>query len=159
MMTIPPAVDANDPLTLPDWPVTSTSGEVTLNQIAGVLLLYFYPKDATSACSQQALEFSQLKAEFDAMGVTVYGISRDSLASHRRFIERQNLTIPLISDQDQRLCEHFGVIYPKLMFGKPVKGINRSTFIFDNGQLIHSERKVKAAGHALAMLNWVKTQL
>lgn len=148
------------PTTLPTFPsqlVTANNGEFSTNEILLVnyqknsqkgLILYFYPKDNTTGCTTQAQEFSQYIAEFNALGYHVIGVSRDSVASHERFISNKDLKIGLISDTDQQLCQYFDVIGEKNMYGKKVLGVVRSTFIFDNnGNLQQEYRNVRAKGH------------
>lgn len=112
------------------------------------LILYFYTKDNTAGCSVQAEDFSQYASEFDKMGYRVIGVSRDSIKSHEKFIANKHIRLALISDSDQRLCQYFGVIGEKNMYGKKVLSVVRSTFIFDKaGTLIHELRNVRAKGH------------
>ena len=141
---------------LPNFAVESTQGEIKLSDISDWLIIYFYPKDSTPGCSTQANEFSGLKDEFAKLGVQVFGVSRDSIKSHERFTEKQDINFTLLSDPDEKLCQHFDVIKEKNMYGKKVMGIERSTFIFHNGELKASFRKVKAAGHAEKILEEIK---
>ena len=135
----------------------TTTGEINLAQLnAEWLVIYFYPKDSTPGCTTQAVGFSCLKDQFDALNTTILGISRDSVKAHQNFTEKQNLTINLISDKEEVLCKHFDVIKEKNMYGKKVMGIERSTFIFHNGKLVKEYRKVKAAGHAEQVLEDLK---
>lgn len=118
------------------------------------LVVYFYPKDSTPGCTTEAQEFSALLPAFQAAGYQVVGISRDSVKSHHNFMSKYQLGITLLSDGDEQVCRQFDVIKEKNMYGKKVLGIERSTFVLDaNGQLLHSWRKVKAAGHAQAVLD------
>lgn len=136
-------------ISLPNQSFKTTTGEINLCSLSSDwLILYFYPKDSTAGCTVQAVDFSSLSSQFIAHGAEVIGVSRDSVKSHQNFTEKQNLNITLISDTDQLLCQHFDVIKEKMMYGKTVKGIERSTFIFYRGQLQKSYRKVKAKGHA-----------
>lgn len=117
------------------------------------LILYFYPKDSTAGCTTQAQDFSEHLAEFSQLGYNVIGVSRDSVASHEKFITNKALKIGLISDKDGQLCQYFGVIGEKMMYGKKVQGVVRSTFIFDkNGTLQQEYRNVRAKGHAEKVL-------
>jgi len=135
----------------------TTTGEINLAQLdAEWLVIYFYPKDSTPGCTTQAVGFSCLKDQFDALNTTILGVSRDSVKAHQNFTEKQNLTINLISDKEEVLCKHFDVIKEKNMYGKKVMGIERSTFIFHNGKLVKEYRKVKAAGHAEQVLEDLK---
>lgn len=141
---------------LPNFAVESTQGEIKLSDISDWLIIYFYPKDSTPGCTTQANEFSGLKDEFAKLGVQVFGVSRDSIKSHERFTEKQDINFTLLSDPDEKLCQHFDVIKEKNMYGKKVMGIERSTFIFHHGELKASFRKVKAAGHAEKILEEIK---
>ena len=144
-------------ITLPNQAFPATAGEINLAELpAEWLIVYFYPKDSTPGCTTQAVGFSCLKDQFDALNATIIGISRDSVKVHQNFTEKQNLTINLISDKEEVLCNHFDVIKEKNMYGKKVMGIERSTFIFHNGKLLKEYRKVKAAGHAEQVLEDIK---
>ena len=144
-------------ITLPNQTFPTTQGEVNLAESnAEWLIVYFYPKDSTPGCTTQAVGFSCLKDQFDALNTTIYGVSRDSVKAHQNFTEKQALTIDLISDKEEVLCQHFDVIKEKNMYGKKVMGIERSTFIFHNGKLVKEYRKVKAAGHAEQVLEDLK---
>lgn len=138
---------------LPDQNFPATTGEINLTQVdSDWLIVYFYPKDSTPGCTTQATEFSALKDQFAALNCTVIGVSRDSVKAHQNFTEKQALSINLISDKEQVLCNLFDVIKEKNMYGKQVMGVERSSFIFHNSQLVKSYRKVKAAGHAELIL-------
>ena len=140
-------------ITLPNQTFQTTSGEINLAEVTSEwLLIYFYPKDSTPGCTVQAVDFSTLKEQFSALNTTIVGVSRDSVKAHQNFTEKQNLSINLISDKEEVLCQHFDVIKEKNMYGKKVMGIERSTFIFHNGTLVKVYRKVKAAGHAEQVL-------
>ena len=142
---------------LPNQIFPATTGEINLTEIASEwLILYFYPKDSTPGCTTQAVGFSCLKDQFDTLNTTIIGVSRDSVKAHQNFTEKQSLTINLISDKEEVLCKHFDVIKEKNMYGKKVMGIERSTFIYHNGQLVKEYRKVKAAGHAEQVLDDLK---
>ncbi|NHB58217.1 peroxiredoxin [Acinetobacter sp. 194] len=146
-----------DSIILPNQTFPTTTGEVNLSNLETEwLIIYFYPKDSTPGCTTQAVGFSCLKDQFDALNTTIYGVSRDSVKAHQNFTTKQNLTIDLISDKDEVLCQHFDVIKEKNMYGKLVMGIERSTFIFHNGKLVKEYRKVKAAGHAEQVLEDLK---
>ncbi|WP_109440974.1 peroxiredoxin [Acinetobacter haemolyticus] len=138
---------------LPNHTFPTTHGELNLTELTSEwLILYFYPKDSTPGCTTQAVGFSCLKDQFDALNCQIIGVSRDSVKAHQNFTEKQALTIDLISDKEEILCKHFDVIKEKNMYGKQVMGIERSTFIFHNQKLVKSYRKVKAAGHAEQVL-------
>ncbi len=143
----------SEQITLPNQIFPSTQGEVNLAELTSEwLVLYFYPKDSTPGCTTQAIGFSCLKDQFDALNCQIIGVSRDSVKAHQNFTEKQALTIDLISDKEEVLCKNFDVIKEKNMYGKLVMGIERSTFIFHNQKLLKSYRKVKAAGHAEQVL-------
>ncbi|AXY56303.1 peroxiredoxin [Acinetobacter chinensis] len=147
----------SDSIQLPDQIFPTTNGEINLaTSAAEWLIIYFYPKDNTPGCTTQAVGFSCLKDQFEALNCHIYGVSRDSVKAHQNFTEKQNLSIDLISDKEEVLCKHFDVIKEKNMYGKKVMGIERSTFIFHQGQLVKEYRKVKAAGHAEAVLEDLK---
>lgn len=144
-------------LILPNQTFPTTQGEINLTELNSEwLILYFYPKDSTPGCTTQAVSFSSLKDQFEALNSTIYGVSRDSVKAHQNFTEKQQLTIDLISDKEEVLCQHFDVIKEKNMYGKKVMGIERSTFIFHQGKLVKEYRKVKAAGHAELVLEDLK---
>ena len=144
-------------ISLLDQNFPATTGEIYLTQLnTEWLVIYFYPKDSTPGCTTQAVGFSCLKDQFDALNTTILGVSRDSVKAHQNFTEKQNLSINLISDKEEVLCNHFDVIKEKNMYGKQVMGIERSTFIFHNSQLVKEYRKVKAAGHAEQVLEDLK---
>tara|TARA_B100001175_G_C19370080_1_gene571318 strand:+ start:484 stop:957 length:474 start_codon:yes stop_codon:yes gene_type:complete len=112
------------------------------------LVIYFYPKDNTSGCSLQAEDFTKALPQFDQLGAKVVGVSRDSLKSHEKFIEKLSIGYPLITDPDEKLCQYFDVMKEKSMYGRKYMGIERSTFIIDpKGVLRHVWRKVKVKGH------------
>lgn len=121
--------------------------------IGAPLVLYFYPKDDTSGCTKEAQDFSQHRPAFDAAGVALLGVSKDSPEKHRKFIDKYALTVPLASDEPGTVLEAFGAWIEKSMYGKTYMGIDRSTFLFDrNGLLVQAWRKVKVPGHAAAVL-------
>ena len=112
------------------------------------VILYFYPKDNTPACSQEAQDFKNLIDKFNKKDIVVIGISRDSLKSHDKFIEKYDLPFLLLSDEEEIVCNLYGVLKEKTMFGKKVFGIERSTFLIDeNGIITNVYRKVKVPGH------------
>ncbi|WP_180049290.1 peroxiredoxin [Acinetobacter sp. YH12105] len=144
-------------ISLLDQSFPATTAEINLTQLdTEWLVIYFYPKDSTPGCTTQAVGFSCLKDQFDALNTTIIGVSRDSVKAHQNFTEKQNLSINLISDKEEILCNHFDVIKEKNMYSKQVMGIERSTFIFHNGELVKEYRKVKAAGHAEQVLEDLK---
>ena len=150
--------DTLDRTTL-DLPLALSGGEhTTLAAQAGHwLVLYFYPKDSTPGCTTEGLDFNALLPRFKRAGAQVFGVSRDSLKSHDNFCAKQGFKFPLISDSDEALCSAFDVIKMKNMYGKQVRGIERSTFLISpDSQLVQEWRKVKVAGHADAVLDALK---
>ena len=117
------------------------------------LVLYFYPRDLTPGCTNEARDFQALLAEFEQLGARVVGVSRDSLAKHARFADKLGITFPLVADEDERLCQAFDVIREKTMYGRRVRGIERSTFLIaPDGTIARAWRKVRVKGHAEAVL-------
>lgn len=118
------------------------------------LIIFFYPRDNTPGCTTEAKAFSELKSAFDAKGYDLLGISRDSLSSHEKFVEKQSLCVILGSDEDGEACNAFGVWVEKSMYGKKFMGIERSTFTISPDNVITNIwRKVKVKGHAEDVLN------
>jgi thioredoxin-dependent peroxiredoxin len=145
--------------TVADFSLPATNGQTfTLSAQRGkTVVLYFYPKDSTPGCTTQAQGFRDLQAEFIAAGAVVVGVSRDSLKSHENFKLKQSLNFELLSDSEEVLCQQFDVIKQKKMYGKDVRGIERSTFLIDpNGVLRQEWRKVKVDGHVPEVLAAVK---
>ena len=123
------------------------------------IVLFFYPRDNTSGCTKEAKDFTENLTLFNSLNVSVFGISKDSIESHEKFIKKQNLAITLLSDKNGNVCEDFGVWKEKSMYGKTYMGIERSTFIIDgNGLIVKEWRKVKVAGHVNEVLEEIKTQ-
>ena len=117
------------------------------------LVLYFYPKDNTPGCTAEGLQFKELHREFQKAGAEIYGVSRDSLKSHENFKAKMGYPFELLSDGDETVCQQFGVIKMKNMYGKQVRGIERSTFLIDGaGKLQQAWRKVKVDGHVAEVL-------
>ena len=117
------------------------------------LILYFYPKDDTPGCTTQATDFTANINAFDALGYDIIGVSRDSVESHKKFLHKYDLQIPLISDSDEKLCQYFDVIKEKNMYGKITLGLVRSAFVFDkDGTLTHAQRNLRAAGYTERLL-------
>jgi len=145
-------------LKVPDFSVPATGGKTfRLSALGGhPLVLYFYPKDNTPGCTEEGRQFAALYSQFRKLNCEIYGISRDSLRSHENFKSRMDYPFELLSDEDERVCNMFGVIKMKNMYGKKVRGIERSTFIIDaNGTLRREWRGVKVPGHAGEVLDFV----
>jgi peroxiredoxin Q/BCP len=144
---------------VPDFTAQSTSGaDFRLSNYKGkTVVLYFYPKDDTPGCTLEGHDFTRLKDNFSNINTVVFGISRDSIKSHQKFIQKCDFKIDLLSDTDEKICQLFDVIKEKNMYGKMVFGIERSTFIIDENQKLQAEfRKVKADGHAEEMLQYLR---
>jgi len=153
MSTTPSAVG----LTVPDFSLPATGGSFTLAAHHGKpLVLYFYPKDSTPGCTIEAQQFRDLHGEFLKAGCIVVGISRDSLKSHENFKAKLGLPFELISDIEGTLCRMFDVVRNKVLYGKKVLGIERSTFLIDAAGKVRQEwRSAKADGNATAVLDAV----
>jgi len=121
------------------------------------VVLYFYPKDDTSGCTTEAIGFSEKAAAFAAAGAVVIGMSKDSVKKHDKFRDKHGLKVILLSDEGGDICERYGVWVEKSMYGKKYFGIERATFVIDGGGVVtHVWRKVKAPGHAAAVLAALK---
>ena len=144
---------------VPDFSAPATGGDFKLSALSGkTVVLYFYPKDNTPGCTTEAQQFSALNPDFAQANAVIVGVSRDSLKSHDNFIAKQAIPYSLISDPDETVCELFGVMKLKNMYGKQVRGIERSTFVIDaKGKLVHEWRGVKVPGHAAEVLAFVQS--
>lgn len=133
---------------------THLGNEVTLSSLHGTpVVLFFYPKDDTPGCTKEACAFRDLAHEFKAAGAQVFGISRDSLNSHEKFATKYELTMPLLSDEDEAICRAYDVLKEKNMYGKKSIGVERSTFIIDSeGKVAKVYRKVNVDGHVEEVL-------
>lgn len=138
----------------PAFTAQSTFGEISLERCLGRgVVLYFYPKDNTPGCTTESQDFRDLHDEFLAIGCVVIGVSRDSLKSHENFSKKLALPFPLIADKDETVCLAYGVMKLKQMYGKQVRGIERSTFLIDaRGKLVQEWRGLKVPGHAHEVL-------
>jgi thioredoxin-dependent peroxiredoxin len=143
---------------VPDFTADSTGGPFKLKEQRGhAVVLYFYPKDNTPGCTMEGAQFRDLFKAFQKAGAVIAGVSRDSLKSHEGFKAKMAFPFELISDPDEKLCGQFDVIKMKNMYGKKVRGIERSTFLIDaDGKLAREWRGVKVAGHAEDVLAAVK---
>jgi len=143
-----------------DFQLPATSGKTfQLSAYAGKnLVIYFYPKDSTPGCTTQGIQFRDAYAEFQALDTEIFGISRDSIKSHENFKAKFTFPFELLSDTEELACALFGVIKMKNMYGKQVRGIERSTFVIDkNGKLVKEWRGVKVDGHAAEVLSFVQS--
>jgi peroxiredoxin Q/BCP len=140
--------------TIPDVTVTIAGGEaVSLASLGLPLVVYFYPKDDTAGCTREAQDFTALADDFETVGVTVVGISKDTPEAHAKFAAKHALGVRLASDVDGAACEAFGVWIEKAMYGRKYMGIERATFLFGaDGTLARAWRKVRVPGHADAVL-------
>jgi peroxiredoxin Q/BCP len=144
---------------VPDFSLPSTGGvPFQLSTTRGSkVVLYFYPKDNTPGCTTEGSNFRELHKEFMRAGAQVFGLSRDSVKSHDGFKAKMEFPFELLADPEERVCEQFGVMKQKLMYGKKVRGIERSTFVIDDqGRLAREWRGVKVPGHVQEVLNFVK---
>ena len=136
---------------LPNLTVADDAGKpvTTAELLGGPLILYFYPKDDTPGCTSEASQFRDLYAKFQAKGARIVGVSRDSAASHQKFKAKYKIPFMLLADTDSKLCDAFGVIVEKNMYGKKSMGVQRSTFLIDGkGAIVKVWPKVKVDEHA-----------
>lgn len=146
-------------LTVPDFSAPMTSDKTfSLSDYKGkTVVLYFYPKDNTPGCTTEGLQFRDLYPQFQAANAEIFGVSRDSIRSHEGFKAKLDLPFELISDPDEKVCNLFDVMKMKNMYGKQVRGVERTTFIIDgSGKLVKEWRGVKVPGHVDEVLEFVK---
>lgn len=145
---------------VPDLRGASTAGEIRLRDLRGrPVVVYFYPKDNTSGCTREALDFNDLAKAFAKHKAVVLGVSRDSLASHEKFRAKQKLDFALVSDPDERWCRAFDVIREKTLYGRKFLGVVRSTFLIGaDGKLRREWRSVKVPGHAATVLEAIAAE-
>ncbi|MFQ5581788.1 MAG: peroxiredoxin [Mariprofundaceae bacterium] len=146
--------DTAPDIELQTWP----DGFLKLSDLRGQwVVVYFYPKDNTPGCTTESCDFRDASSDFSAADAVILGISRDSLASHQKFAEKNGLPFQLLSDPDETACAAFDVMQMKNMYGKQLRGVERSTFIIDpGGKIAHAWRKVKVKGHAIDVLSTLK---
>jgi peroxiredoxin Q/BCP len=150
----------SDQAPLPDFELPATGSQrFQLSAFAGhPFVLYFYPRDDTPGCTVEGSQFRDLHAEFRKARIAVFGISRDSVASHEKFKKKMGFPFELLSDAEEKACEAFGVMKMKNMYGRQVRAIERSTFVIDRkGRIAKEWRGVKVPGHAQAVLDFVRT--
>jgi thioredoxin-dependent peroxiredoxin len=144
---------------VPSFELPATGGKSFSSKNAGKpYVLYFYPKDNTPGCTNEGQQFRDLHAKFVKAGYAIYGVSRDSLKSHENFKAKMSFPFELLSDSDEIACQAFAVIKMKNLYGKKVRGIERSTFVIDaQGVVRHEWRGVKVPGHAGEVFEFIKT--
>ena len=132
---------------------------IRLKELRGKnVVLYFYPKDSTPGCTQEGLDFAAMQAKFRRQDTVIFGVSRDSLASHEKFKAKQNFPFDLISDPEEKVCRKFDVIHEKSLYGRKFMGVVRSTFLIGaDGKLRAEWRKVKVKGHVEEVYEAVRT--
>ena len=153
------AIVVNKPL--PEFEANATGGIKVTNtsHVGQVVVLYFYPKDNTPGCTTESINFREAYPEFQALGAEIYGLSRDSLRSHENFKGKLGLPFELISDPEETVCNQFNVMKMKNMYGKQVRGVERSTFVIDaQGRLVKEWRGVKVNDHVAEVLEFLKSQ-
>jgi peroxiredoxin Q/BCP len=143
----------------PLFSLEGTHGKWSLEDAQGsAVVLYFYPRDNTSGCTQEGLDFSALQPQFKKAKSLIFGISPDTVSSHEKFKQKMSFAFDLLSDPDQKVCKLYGVIQEKSMYGRKYMGVERSTFLIDAaGVLRHAWRKVKVKDHAEAVLAAAKS--
>lgn len=144
---------------IPAFRAASTGGEIDSAHLKGrKLVLYFYPKDNTPGCTRQGADFRDRHDAFVQAGAVVLGVSRDSLKSHASFKSKLQFPFELVSDADEALCRAFDVLREKMLYGRKVRGIERSTFVFDaHGRLVREWRGVRVPGHVDEVLEVVRS--
>ena len=145
---------------VPDFQLPATSGKTfrLSDHLGKTLVIYFYPKDSTPGCTTQGVQFRDSYTQFQQHNADIYGVSRDSLKSHENFKAKQAFPFELGSDADETACNLFAVIKMKNMYGKQVRGIERSTFVIDRSGVLRREwRGLKVPNHAQEVLDFVKT--
>ncbi len=148
----------NQPVSDFELPSTGSKTFKLSEHLGKTLIIYFYPKDSTPGCTSQGQQFRDAYSELQTAGAEIFGISRDSLKSHENFKAKFTFPFDLLADTEEIACNIFGVMKMKNMYGKQVRGIERSTFIIDkNGVLVHEWRGVKVDGHAKEVLNFIQS--
>lgn len=148
-----------DPIPDLELAATGDEGSIRLRDLAGEkLVLYFYPKDNTPGCTQEGQEFAAMEAQFKAAGARIIGLSRDTVRKHENFRAKYGFEFTLLADTEEQACQAFDVMREKNMYGKKVRGIERSTFVFDaDGKLVREWRKLKVDGHAAEVLACIES--
>ena len=145
--------------TAPDFTLPRDGGgAITLSALRGhPVVLYFYPKDDTSGCTQEAIEFSALRSQFEMLGATVIGMSPDAVKKHDKFKSKHDLKVDLVADEDKKILEAYGLWVEKSMYGRKYMGVERTTVLIDSdGKIAKVWNKVKVPGHAAEVLEATK---
>ena len=133
------------------------NNKIELYKLKSNLVLFFYPKDNTPGCTKEAISFSKYKNKINSLGYQIFGISKDSIAKHQGFIEKQNLTIDLLSDENKKTCEEYGVWVEKNMYGRKYFGIERTTLLIDKKSFITKIwNKVKVNNHVEEVIEYIE---
>ena len=142
----------------PDFSLLNQNNEIVdLKDLNTKLILFFYPKDNTPGCTKEAISFSKNKKKISNLGYHIYGISKDSIKKHQNFIEKQSLTVELLSDENKKTCEEYGVWVEKSMYGRKYFGIERTTFLINEKQIITKIwRKVKVTNHVEEVISFIE---
>ena len=145
---------------IPDLKGDSTAGPIRLRDLRGrFAVVYFYPKDNTPGCTREAQDFRDLAKQFAKANAVVLGVSRDSIPSHEKFRDKQDLNFALVSDPDETWCKAFDVIHEKVLYGRKFLGVVRSTFLIGpDGKLLKEWRNVRVPGHADAVLDAITAE-
>ena len=145
----------------PSFKLPNQEGEIVeLNKLNKNVILFFYPKDSTPGCTKEAISFSKHLADFTKLNCLVFGISKDSLKKHQNFIKKSNLLVNLLSDENEKVCENYGVWVEKSMYGKKYMGIERTTFLINGkNKIINIWPKVKVTNHVEEVLEFTKNNL
>ncbi|MES2546118.1 MAG: peroxiredoxin [Pseudomonadota bacterium] len=148
----------NKPVTDFELPATSGKTFKLSDYLGKKLVIYFYPKDSTPGCTTQGMQFRDFYSEFKAANTEIVGVSRDSLKSHENFKAKFSFPFELLADTEELACGIFAVMKMKNMYGKQVRGVERSTFVIDeNGILVQEWRGVKVDGHVQQVLDFIKS--
>ena len=142
----------------PNFKLPNQEGEIVeLNKLKKNVILFFYPKDSTPGCTVEAISFSKYLADFTKLNCLVFGISKDSLKKHQNFIKKSNLLVDLLSDENEKVCENYGVWVEKSMYGRKYMGIERTTFLINSkNKIINIWPKVKVTNHVEEVLEFTK---
>ena len=142
----------------PNFKLPNQEGEIVeLNKLKKNVILFFYPKDSTPGCTVEAISFSKYLSDFTKLNCLVFGISKDSLKKHQNFIKKSNLLVNLLSDENEKVCENYGVWVEKSMYGRKYMGIERTTFLINSkNKIINIWPKVKVTNHVEEVLEFTK---